>query len=120
VFHRSAFQAIASGLLGPQAFRGGTRTALLGLLLHFIIAAGAAAVYFAASRWWSPLLQRPVVYGPLYGVVVWAVMKAVVLPLSLVNFKASQWSSVVVTIVIHMLFVGLPIAMVVARRQKGA
>jgi hypothetical protein len=111
-------QAIASGILGAQAFHGGMQTAVLGLLLHFIIAAIAAAAYFAVSRKWSLLLERPLLCGPLYGLVVYAVMKTIVLPLSLVNFKASQWHSVVIMMVIHMLFVGLPIAMVIARRQR--
>jgi len=35
--------AIAGGLLGPQAFRGGTGTYILGILLHFLIAFTAAA-----------------------------------------------------------------------------
>src|SRR5258708_13902060 len=43
-------QGIASGLLGPKAFDGGLATALLGLLCHFVIAFGPAAVYFAANR----------------------------------------------------------------------
>ncbi len=43
-------QGIASGLLGPKAFEGGLAMALLGLLCHFVIAFGAAAVYSAASR----------------------------------------------------------------------
>ncbi len=42
-------QGIASGLLGPRAFQGGLATALLGLLCHFVIAFGAAAVYGGAT-----------------------------------------------------------------------
>jgi len=41
---------IASGLLGPAAYQGGALTAALGLALHFVIALGGAAVYWAASR----------------------------------------------------------------------
>src|SRR5579871_2820527 len=44
------FQGIAVGLLGPSALKGGTSTAILGLALHFLIAFGAAGVYYAASR----------------------------------------------------------------------
>src|SRR5213080_5364911 len=39
-------QGIASGFLGPKAFDGGLSTALLGLLCHFVIAYGAATVFF--------------------------------------------------------------------------
>src|SRR5471030_331245 len=43
-------QGIASGLLGRSSFRGGMATAALGLFCHFLIAFGAAAVYYAVSR----------------------------------------------------------------------
>src|SRR2546425_922213 len=54
-------QGIASGLLGPKAFDGGLATALLGLLCHFVIAFGAATVYFVASRATRPLLPHAVI-----------------------------------------------------------
>ena len=42
-------QSVASGLLGAAAFEGGTKTALLGLLLHFLIAFIVVVVYYGAS-----------------------------------------------------------------------
>src|SRR5256885_13490742 len=54
-------QGIASGLLGPKAFDGGLATALLGPLCHFVIAYGAATVFFVASRAIPILLQHAVV-----------------------------------------------------------
>src|SRR5713226_274768 len=58
-------QGIASGLLGPKAFSGGLATALLGLLCHFLIAFGAAAVYLVASWVASFLVEHAVVSGVL-------------------------------------------------------
>ena len=43
-------QGIAGGVLGPETYRGGLATALLGLMLHFVIAFGAATVFYIASR----------------------------------------------------------------------
>src|SRR5579859_6697749 len=43
-------RAIASGLLGSRAFQGGTGTWILGLLLHYLIAFGAATIYVFASK----------------------------------------------------------------------
>jgi hypothetical protein len=60
-------QGIASGVLGPSAFSGGVRTAVAGLALHFVIAFGVAAVYFAASRSWQFLVRHPVWSGIAYG-----------------------------------------------------
>jgi len=112
-------QAIASGLLGPEAFKGGTATAALGLALHFLIAFTAAAVYVAASRRLRILVARPVLAGLLYGIVVYAVMNAVVLPLSHVAPARFHAPLALAILVVHMLCVGLPIALA-ARRYAPA
>src|SRR5450755_2976250 len=64
------FRGVASGLLGPAALSGGTPTAVLGLALHFTIAIGAAAVFYAGCRLIPKLVERPWIYGPAYGLVV--------------------------------------------------
>lgn len=108
-------QYIASGALGPAAFRGGLATALAGLLLHFTIAVAAAGVYVQLARWWPPLRDRPWRWGPLYGIVVYAVMTFVVLPLSRAVTQAPTLSSVTRMVLIHMVCVGLPIALAARR-----
>jgi hypothetical protein len=106
-------QYIASGLLGPAAFDGGAGTAVLGLGLHFLIASGAAAGYYAASRLWPLLLRRPVTCGLAYGVAVYLVMNLIVLPLSQATVRRGSSMSIAIMIGIHMLCVGLPIALAV-------
>jgi len=114
-------QYIASGALGPSAFRGGMATAAVGLVCHFVIAFAAAAVYVAASRRWRLLLARPVVCGIAYGLAVYAVMQLVVLPLSRVTRGTPTWRSVAMMMGIHIVCVGLPIAFAARRtlRQGG-
>src|SRR5215217_2817758 len=58
-------QSVASGLLGAAAKEGGLATAALGAVLHFLIAAAAAAVYWLASRRLEVLVRRPVACGLL-------------------------------------------------------
>lgn len=106
---------IASGLLGAAALRGGAATAALGLLLHFVIATTAAAVYYAASRRIAVLAAHPVPSGLLYGVAVYFFMNLVVLPLSAVARRPFVPSPAMIAI--HMLCVGLPIALVLRRRE---
>jgi hypothetical protein len=113
-------QGIASGLLGPAAFRGGDATAALGMVLHFVIAFAVAAVYYVASRGWPVLVQRPIVCGMIYGVLVHVVMNQVVLPMSRVTVRPPPWSFVATMIVIHMVCVGLPVALTVARADRDA
>src|SRR5215831_8081164 len=69
------FQHIASGLLGPKAFAGGWPTVALGIALHFLIATGAASVFYAASRLWPAVLRRPWLWGPIFGVGVFFFMQ---------------------------------------------
>ena len=111
-------QSIASGLLGVAAFQGGFGTAALGALLHFVIAFCAAAVYYAASRKLEVLVRRAAVAGLLYGMVVYLFMNYVVVPLSAVPKRPFVLGLAVIILVVHMLFVGLPIALTV-RRYAG-
>jgi hypothetical protein len=111
-------QGIASGLLGPRAFDGGLATALLGLLCHFIIAFGAATVYFAASRAIGPLTQYAVISGALYGVAVYFFMNRIVLPLSAAAKRPFSLKMMIVGVVIHIFCVGLPIALSVRRFSR--
>ena len=79
------FQAIASGLLGRDAYQGGIATLLLGVALHFLIATTVVAVYVTASRQIALLNTRPLFFGPLYGIAVYLVMNLVVIPLSAIG-----------------------------------
>lgn len=106
---------VAGGLLGPDAFKGGLGTAALGLALHFLIATGATAVYYAASRKLDFLVQRPMVCGPLYGLAVYGFMNLIVLPLSALPKITYTPAGVIPQLFIHMLCVGLPIALIVRR-----
>ena len=112
-------QAIASGLLGAVSFKGGFATAALGLVVHFVIAFGATAVYYAVSRKLTFLVERTLVWGFVSGVVVYVFMNFIVLPLSAIAFKPAYSLSAVLTgLSIHILCVGLPISLAVRRYSK--
>ena len=104
-------QGIATGVMGPSARQGGLPTAALGLFLHFVIAFGAATVYFVASRLMSFLTKHAVATGFLYGIAVYFFMQRVVIPLSAARRSAFSLRMMMVGIVIHMFCVGLPIAL---------
>lgn len=113
------FQAIAAGALGAESYKGGAATAVLGFFLHFVIAFGATIVFYLASRKIKSLVNYPVVSGLLYGIAVYWFMQLVVLPLS--NFPGVnrfELTPTIIGLLIHMLFVGLPIAFVVRRYSK--
>ncbi len=105
-------QGIASGLLGRQSFEGGMATAGLGLAIHFLIAFTAASVFYMGSRQFSFLTRHAVTSGLLYGIAVYVFMYWLVVPLVFVNARHSIARDVTAAIV-HMVLIGLPIALVV-------
>ena len=111
-------QAVASGLLGAKSFSGGWETAALGVLLHFFIALSAATVFYLASRRLRFLTQRPVLYGLIYGALVYSFMHLVVLPLSNVAHGPTRWAYQIPEFFWHWIGVGLPISLSV-RRYAG-
>jgi hypothetical protein len=106
---------IASGLLGPKAYHGGTGTAVLGLLLHFVIAFGAATVYYIASRSISFMTEHAVISGLLYGECVFLFMNFVVVPLSRAPKGHFTLATLITGPIGHTVLVGLPIALSVRR-----
>jgi hypothetical protein len=115
-------QSVASGLFGAPAFSGGLSTAALGLVLHFCIAFSAAAIFYLASRSIPVLTRHPVIAGLCYGLLIYAVMNLIVLPLSAFPRKVSFPLVVLVTgILVHMFCIGLPISLAVRQTSpKGA
>jgi hypothetical protein len=111
---------IAGGLLGLQVVEdGGPAIYALGVLLHYIIACSATAIYYAASRRLGFLKEHPLVCGLFYGGAVELVMRLIVLPLSALHIKGPyQWDDEVLGLGVHMTLVGLPIAFSVRRFSK--
>jgi hypothetical protein len=107
---------IASGLLGSKAFPeaggGGTAIWILGMVLHFTIAIGAAAVYCLSSRRLVFLRNHFLVGGVFLGIGEFLVMNLIVLPLSAVPFPIGPFTvgGLRHALVIHILLIGLPIS----------
>ena len=117
------WQSVASGLLGPDSYKGGLRTAALGVFLHFVIALGAATVFYLASRKLTFMTALPFVSGPLFGVAIYFFMHLVVLPLSAnPRFKTAPLIVVSVATVcdfaVHVICLGPAIAFSVRRFSR--
>lgn len=112
-------QGIASGVLGPRAFQGGYRTAALGLALHYLIAFIWTAVFFVALRLFKAFLRNLIATGVAYGVLVWAVMNLVVLPLSNVRHAPFNPSAALVAAAFLICCIGLPLAGIIGRHERA-
>lgn len=115
------WQGVASTLLGTAAFDGGTRTAAIGLLMHFGVAFTWSALFLAllvSSSWLRGVISSPagvLAAAAVYGPVIWLVMSMLVVPTlthrpPAVNFR--WW----VQFFGHVPFVALPIVGLLARR----
>jgi hypothetical protein len=114
------FQVIASGLIGRASLEGGWATVLLGVSLHFLIAFIWAAIYYGASLKLPALIRRALICGPIYGVVVYFAMQIIVLPLSAIRKPPFSFAAPVQSIIVHILFVGLPIALLARWSAESA
>jgi hypothetical protein len=111
-------QGVAAGLIGRESMNGGWATAGLGLAIHFFIAFVAATVFYLASRKLVFLTQNAVLAGLMYGVVVYGVMYWIVMPLAYPVVHASL-SRDLTAVCVHMLLIGLPIALIVRRHSRS-
>jgi hypothetical protein len=116
---RRIFQSVAAGILGKATFDGGRQTAALGLSLHFFIALSMAVAYYVVARRWSLLWRQPWLCGAVYGVFLYAFMNYVVVPLSRAGGGSKDVLWITLSVLAHMLLVGIPCA-VFARRAVMA
>jgi uncharacterized membrane protein YagU involved in acid resistance len=134
--------SVAAGLIGRDAARaGGMETAALGLGLHMLIATLMAAVYVLAATRISALTKQALLWGFVYGLILYVAMNYVVVPLSAAGANGAFASSLGEastrlsesfsevrggggdaypwllwgTIATHTLLVGVPIALIAKR-----
>ncbi|HEY6146282.1 MAG TPA: hypothetical protein VIZ69_01235 [Thermoanaerobaculia bacterium] len=115
-------QGIAGAVLGPQTFEHGWATAAMGLAMHFGVAFTATAIFYLLSRRIPAMVEWAVPSGILYGLFWLLVMYRGVIPLSQA-FRTLYLSNVKRTLpplwplpfFVHIVCVGLPIALAVRR-----
>jgi hypothetical protein len=106
------FQSVAAGLLGRAAFEGGAATAALGLVLHYFIATTMSATYYVVATRYRLLRRRPLVCGASYGLLLYAIMNYVVVPLSAAGRGSRDPWWIFLSILVHMFLIGVPIALI--------
>jgi hypothetical protein len=112
------FQFIASGIVGPKSFQGGFSTAFLGIGLHFLIAVGAATVYYVTSRGLTFMVHQALLSGVLFGIGVHLFMSFIVVPSSAIGHRPFVLRSFIVFLIVHMVVVGPSIALTIRHYSR--
>jgi putative exporter of polyketide antibiotics len=111
---------VSSGVFGKPALAdGGAGYAIAGLVFHFLIALIFAAIFYVAWPVLKLLTTNRLLLGVIYGILVWAAMNLVVVPLSHVpQSPFNGWNAVQAALIL-IICIGLPIAGIIgARRSK--
>lgn len=101
---------IAGGVFGKSAFSGGMGMVVLGTVFHYTI-----ALCFTIAYYWVyphlPLLKKNKwVSGTIYGLLVWATMNLLVLPVTRAPQRPLEWDAALINMAILVACIGIPIA----------
>lgn len=114
-------RGIAFALVGPAARTGGAWAPWLGLAIHFAIALVWTAVFFVLARPISALRRHAVLSGAMYGLIVYAVMNFVVLPMTHIGRGPLPHGFGLINGVLALvLLLGIPVALFARRAERSA
>lgn len=109
---------VASGPF-PTAVDWGIKGSILGLLVHFAVMTIMVGLFVVIARSRPVLLDRPVASGVAYGLVTYAAMNLMVVPLRFPQAWPPTALSIGTQLFAHIALVGLPTAFI-ARRFRPA
>jgi uncharacterized membrane protein YagU involved in acid resistance len=110
-------QSVAAGPFGdPMMARASVPVALAGLIIHYALMTVMVTVFTLAALRLRFILARPLLWGVVYGFVIYLVMYWIVLPLRWPELfpRTGLWD-VSNALFSHLVCVGLPMGWVVAR-----
>jgi len=109
---------VAGGILGKDAFTGGSGVAVTGLLLHYFIALCWTVLFFFLCPYLIRWMKSTILTGWVYGMFVWAFMNFVVVRLSALPTPAFVLSNAMVAMLIIMFAVGLPLSIIISKYYR--
>jgi hypothetical protein len=108
---------VASGPF-PAATEWGAAGAWLGLTVHFALMAIMAAVFVLVAERRPGLTGKPIQWGVIYGLVTYVVMNLIVVPLRFPAAWPPKPIGIATQLFAHIVLVGIPIALIAARRLR--
>jgi hypothetical protein len=113
-------QTVASGPFGAWPGANGWIGAVAGLAVHFAIMAAMAAAFVAAARLLPRVREWRLLYGVAYGALLYLIMYWIVIPLRWPPAPGTAITlvSVLMPLAIHILLVGIPIALIATAAKE--
>ena len=105
---------VASGPF-PDATGWGAAGSVLGLAVHFSLIAIMVALFAIVARNHPALLGKPLLWGIIYGLITYAVMNLVIVPLRFPAAWPPKALSIGTQLFAHIVLVGLPTAFIARR-----
>ena len=110
-------RVVASGPF-PGAASWGAAGSVLGLLVHYTLMAIMVAVFVLAARSRAHLVDMPLRAALAYGVVTYAVMNLVVVPLRFPAAWPPSTLSIATQLFAHIVLLGIPLALITRRYSR--
>jgi uncharacterized membrane protein YagU involved in acid resistance len=108
-------QYISSGIAGQDAFAGGIKYSLLGVLIHYAIAFSWTILFFLLYPGIKGLSTHKLLTGIAYGVIVWLVMNRVVVPLSKIPARPFNLKNALIGLGILVIAIGIPLSLMASK-----
>ena len=109
---------VASGPF-PGATGMGAAGSILGLLVHYALMAIMVAVFVVAARSRPAMLDKPLLWGLIYGLITYVAMNLIVLPLRFPAAWPPKPLSIGTQLFAHIALVGWPTAFITRRYLRG-
>ncbi len=110
------FAFAASALVGTVAYSSGSYIGL-GVVLHFAVSIGWSLGYAVLAESQRQLVTRPWISGAAFGLLVYFAMQLVLVGAGLYRIPAP--SELGVALLAHLVFWGVPVALIVGRTQRA-
>ena len=111
---------IASAVFGKDAYAGGNKMAIYGLLFHFAIALTWTIFFFLIYPMLKLQSLNRILTGVLYGVFIWLIMNRVVVPISKASVSPFNLNQAMIAALILIAAIGLPLSFIAYRFYSGS
>ena len=113
-------QWITSAIDGTSAFGAGSSAIIEGFIIHVIVTFIMAAVYYFAYKNSRIVRKNTLTSGIIYGLGIWIVMNLIVFPLSNVPPAPFVLFNAFISIIWHIVLVGLPFSIITNSYLKNS